>query len=157
MACFLVPATVAAVTTIAEHVVKGKEERANKEELTLSENSKTPFSHKLKWLNHMLWGGSALLAFEHIWHGEVTPWFPFLTAAGNPEDAMAMLHEMATTGVAMAVLVTAVWYKREDFFIMSAAQSIIAFGELKIKGSIMPKSEQTCQRRKNTAAIIILA
>lgn len=100
MACFLVPATEAAVTTIAEHVVKGKEERANKEELTLSENSKTPFSHKLKWLNHMLWGGSALLAFEHIWHGEVTPWFPFLTAAGNPEDAMAMLHEMATTGVA---------------------------------------------------------
>ena len=66
MACFLVPATEAAVTTIAEHVVKGKEERANKEELTLSENSKTPFSHKLKWLNHMLWGGSALLAFEHI-------------------------------------------------------------------------------------------
>ena len=76
----------------------------------------------------MLWGGSALLAFEHIWHGEVTPWFPFLTAAGNPEDAMAMLHEMATTGVAMAVLVTAVWagmvaavsythldvYKRQD-------------------------------------------
>ena len=57
----------------------------------------------------MLWGGSALLAFEHIWHGEVTPWFPFLTAAGNPEDAMTMLHEMATTGVAMAVLVTAVW------------------------------------------------
>ena len=57
----------------------------------------------------MLWGGSALLAFEHIWHGEVTPWFPFLTAARNPEDAMAMLHEMATTGVAMAVLVTAVW------------------------------------------------
>lgn len=109
MACFLVPATEAAVTTIAEHVVKGKEERANKKELTLSENSKTPFSHKLKWLNHMLWGGSALLAFEHIWHGEVTPWFPFLTAAGNPEDAIAMLHEMATTGVAMAVLVTAVW------------------------------------------------
>ena len=57
----------------------------------------------------MLWGGSALLAFEHIWHGEVTPWFPFLTAAGNPEDAMVMLHEMATTGVAMAALVTAVW------------------------------------------------
>ena len=57
----------------------------------------------------------------------------------------------------VSVLVTAVWYKREDFFIMSAAQSIIAFGELKIKGSIMPKSEQACQRMKNTAAIIILA
>ena len=38
MACFLVPATEAAVTTIAEHVVKGKEERINKEEVTLSES-----------------------------------------------------------------------------------------------------------------------
>lgn len=109
MACFLVPATEAAVTTIAEHIVKGKEEHSEAQELTCEESRKTPFSHKLKWLNNMLWGGSALLAFEHIWHGEVVPWFPFLTAAGNPEDAMAMLHEMATTGVTMAVLVTTVW------------------------------------------------
>ena len=109
MACFLVPATEAAVTTIAEHIVKGKEEHSEAQELTCEESRKTPFSHKLKWLNNMLWGGSALLAFEHIWHGEVVPWFPFLTAAGNPEDAMALLHEMATTGVTMAVLVTAVW------------------------------------------------
>lgn len=109
MACFLVPATEAAVTTIAEYIVKGKEEHSEAQELTCEESRKTPFSHKLKWLNNMLWGGSALLAFEHIWHGEVVPWFPFLTAAGNPEDAMAMLHEMATTGVTMAVLVTAVW------------------------------------------------
>lgn len=109
MACFLVPATEAAVTTIAEHIVKGKEEHSEAQEFTCEESRKTPFSHKLKWLNNMLWGGSALLAFEHIWHGEVVPWFPFLTAAGNPEDAMAMLHEMATTGVTMAVLVTAVW------------------------------------------------
>lgn len=57
----------------------------------------------------MLWGGSALLAFEHVWHGEVTPWFPFLTAAGSPESTAAMLHEMATSGVAMALVVTAVW------------------------------------------------
>ena len=109
MACFLVPATEAAVTTIAEHIVKGKEEHSEAQELTCEESRKTPFSHKLEWLNNMLWGGSALLAFEHIWHGEVVPWFPFLTAAGNPEDAMAMLHEMATTGVTMAVLVTTVW------------------------------------------------
>ena len=109
MACFLVPATEAAVTTIAEHIVKGKEENSEAQEIVCEESRKTPFSHKLKWLNNMLWGGSALLAFEHIWLGEVSPWFPFLTAAGNPEDAMAMLHEMATTGVAMAVLVTAVW------------------------------------------------
>ena len=57
----------------------------------------------------MLWGGSALLAFEHVWHGEVTPWFPFLTNASTPEQASEMLHEMATNGVAMAVLVTLAW------------------------------------------------
>ena len=57
----------------------------------------------------MLWGGSALLAFEHVWHGEVTPWFPFLTAASDPDEAAMMLHEMSTVGVTMAVLVTAVW------------------------------------------------
>lgn len=55
------------------------------------------------------WGGSALLAFEHVWHGEITPWFPFLTAAGNPADAAEMLQEMATAGVGMAALCTAVW------------------------------------------------
>ena len=56
----------------------------------------------------MLWGGSALLAFEHIWHGEVIPTFPFLTAIkdGNVGE---MLAEMGTAGVTMAVLVTASW------------------------------------------------
>lgn len=68
-----------------------------------------PFSRKLKWLNKMLWGGTALLAFEHVWHGEVTPWFPFLTAADSPTGIGEMLHEMSTVGTMMAVLVTAVW------------------------------------------------
>ena len=57
----------------------------------------------------MAWGGCALLAFEHVWHGEVVPWFPFLTAASHAEDAAEMLHEMGTVGVAMAALVTTVW------------------------------------------------
>ena len=57
----------------------------------------------------MLWGGSALLAFEHVWHGEVTPFFPFLTAASDPESTAVMLQEMGASGVAMALLVTAVW------------------------------------------------
>jgi len=100
MACFVVPVAEAVVTTIAEKVIARKE---------LSSNAGTTFSRKLKWLGNMLWGGSALLAFEHVWHGEVVPWFPFLTAAGNPEDAAEMLHEMATVGVTMAVLVTLVW------------------------------------------------
>ena len=57
----------------------------------------------------MLMGGAVLLAFEHVWHGEVTPWFPFLTAMSDPGDAAEMFHEMATVGVCMALLITAVW------------------------------------------------
>lgn len=72
---------------------------------------KIPFSRKLKWLSNMLWGDSVLLAFEHVWHGEVVPWFPFLTAAGNLQDLSAMLHEMSTIGVSMAALVLAVWVR----------------------------------------------
>ena len=64
---------------------------------------------QVEWLTNLLWGGSFLLAFEHVWHGEVTPWFPFLTAASNPEDAAEMLHEMATVGVTMAVFCTVAW------------------------------------------------
>ena len=52
MACFLVPATEAAVTTIAEHIVKGKEENSEAQEIVCEESRKTPFSHKLKWLNN---------------------------------------------------------------------------------------------------------
>lgn len=103
MACFVVPVVEAVATTIATKVIEKKE---NKEEVV---EVKTSFSHKLKWLNNMLWGGSALLAFEHLWHGEIVPWFPFLTNAVNSVDRAEMLYEMATAGVGMAVLVTGVW------------------------------------------------
>ncbi len=117
MACFIVPAVEAVVTTIATKVVKSKEIKSENLEVGLDskdiesvkEKSKIPFSRKLGWLGNLLWGGSGLLAFEHLWHGEVVPWFPFLTAAGNSADAAEMLHEMSTVGVGMAGLVTAVW------------------------------------------------
>ena len=102
MACVLVPAAEAVLTTAAEKILAAKEEKHPAE-------FRANFSRKLKWLNRLLWGGSGLLAFEHVWHGEITPWFPFLTAAGNPADAAEMLHEMATAGVGMAALCTAVW------------------------------------------------
>ncbi|MCR4989307.1 MAG: hypothetical protein K6A38_00380 [Lachnospiraceae bacterium] len=112
MACFIVPGTEAIVTTIVTGVVKKKEKEAegktSTETAPLNENGKVRFSTKLGWLNNMLWGGSALLAFEHVWHGEVIPTFPFLTAVKNGEVA-DMLGEMSTAGVAMALLVTAVW------------------------------------------------
>lgn len=117
MACFIVPGAEAVVTTIVTSIVKSKE----KEKLAVKVNAehpvsdvpqeltKIPISRKLGWLNNLLWGGSALLAFEHVWHGEVVPWFPFLTAAGSPADAADMLHEMSTVGVAMTVLISFVW------------------------------------------------
>lgn len=57
----------------------------------------------------MLWGGSALLAFEHLWHGEVVPFFPFLSAMESAEETASMLHEMGTVGAGMALMVTGVW------------------------------------------------
>ncbi len=112
MACFLVPAAEAVVTTVAARIMRSKE----KEETvnvtypdgTVAGAAKLPFSEKLGWLNKLLWGGSALLAFEHVWHGEVVPYFPFLTAVEEGEVA-GMLQEMGSAGVMMAVLVTAVW------------------------------------------------
>lgn len=114
MACFIVPAAEALVTTLAEKGIEKKENDAEKEQNKAEQSefastAKKPFVQKLKWLRNLLWGGSALLMFEHVWHGEVVPFFPFLTAASNPEDAAEMIHEMSTVGVAMAVLVTLVW------------------------------------------------
>ena len=112
MACFLVPAAEALVTTVAGKVMEKKDGACSADghhAEAAGHEIKIPFTRKIKWLNNMLWGGSALLAFEHVWHGEVAPWFPFLTAAGNPEDAAEMIHEMSTVGVTMALLVTAVW------------------------------------------------
>ena len=101
MACFIVPGAEAVITTAAQKILEHHEKKTG----TASELC---FSKKLGNLNKLLWGGSALLAFEHLWHGEITPWFPFLTAASTPEST-AMLHEMAVSGVAMALVVTAVW------------------------------------------------
>lgn len=95
MACFIVPATEAVVSKfVSEHCEK---------------EGKVSFARKLGWLTKLLSGGSVLLAFEHLWHGEIMPYAPFLTAAQNSADRAVMLHEMATTGVCMAVLCTAVW------------------------------------------------
>lgn len=107
MACFIVPGAEAVVTTIGTKIVEKREKQSETSSAVPSVS--LPFSKKMKWLNHMLWGGSALLAFEHLWHGEVSLFFPFLTAASNPVDAAAMLHEMATVGVTMTAVVTVVW------------------------------------------------
>ncbi|MCR5209691.1 MAG: hypothetical protein K6C99_05740 [Lachnospiraceae bacterium] len=106
MACFTVPVAEAIVTTAITKIVKSKEKAG--ESSSKGEVMKVKLSEKLSWLNKMLLGGSALLAFEHVWHGEVIPAFPFLTAVTNGETS-EMLHEMGTVGVTMSVLVTLVW------------------------------------------------
>ena len=95
MACFTVPLATAAVAEVAKHTLPASA-------------SHNPFLAKLGWLGKMMFGGSFLLAIEHVYHGEVIFTPPFLTAVkdGNTSE---MLHEMATRGVAMAVLVAVVW------------------------------------------------
>ena len=116
MACFTVTAAEAVVVTVAAYAVKKHEEKkaaklsAGHSDAELSvNNQKISWSRKLRWLSWLLWGGALLLAYEHVWHGEVVPWFPFLTAMNDPGDTAEMLHEMATIGVTMALIVTGAW------------------------------------------------
>jgi len=89
MACFTAPASAAIVTTIFR--------------------KKIPKKYHIEWLNSMLWGGVVMLTIEHIAHGEVVLYPPFLTAMENPADIPVMLYEIATIGTAMTVTIIAVW------------------------------------------------
>ncbi|MEE3480856.1 MAG: hypothetical protein VZQ80_02570 [Lachnospiraceae bacterium] len=109
MACFLVPTAEAIVTTAITKVEEKKEKTEGTEKSESTAVAKVSLVRKLHWLNYLLFGGAILLAFEHVWHGEVVPYFPFLTAAADPADTATMLHEMSTVGVSMALLITAVW------------------------------------------------
>lgn len=108
MACFLVPLTEAVLTSAVKGIY-GKVVTKS----TISEGEKNlkleSFNSKVSILQKMLYGGSFLLAIEHIYHGEVVFYPPFLTAMNDPADTVEMLNEMSTVGVSMAVLVTAVW------------------------------------------------
>jgi hypothetical protein len=108
MACFLAPAGVAVVTTVVQKVVKKKEgETAGAGEH--AEKTVGKWTQRLRWLNTMLWGGVVLLALEHIWHGEVIPWPPFLTAMETPGEVGPMLHEIAVYGGIMTAVIIVVW------------------------------------------------
>ena len=115
MACFLVGGAEAiAVTAVKSHVKKTEVAAGivdeSGEQIADARETGICWTRKLSWLQTMLWGAFALLLVEHIWHGEVVPWAPFLTAMANPADTIEMFHEMATVGVGMAALVTVVWF-----------------------------------------------
>ncbi len=67
------------------------------------------WARRLGILINMLLGGSFLLMIEHVWHGEITWHFPFLTAMRDPDDTAAMIHEIMTVGVSMDLALTAAW------------------------------------------------
>lgn len=95
MACFSVPLATAAVASAAKNALPESARR-------------NPFVAKFSWLAKMMFGGSFLLAIEHVYHGEIIFTPPFLTAV-KEGDTAGMLHEMATRGVAMAVLIGVAW------------------------------------------------
>ncbi len=84
MACFVVPAGVAIVTTVVR--------------------KKVPEKYHMNWLNSMLWGGVVMLAVEHIVHGEIVLYPPFLTA-GLPE----VFPEMMRVGIPMTLSIFLIW------------------------------------------------
>ncbi len=116
MACFtvsLAEGLVAGGVALALHVLSKKEIEKriaageNQEEITTTTGK---WSKRIASLSYITLGGSALLAFEHIWHGEITFTFPFLTAVSEGVEATnIMLNEIATTGVLLAVLSTVFW------------------------------------------------
>ena len=112
MACFLVSATVGIGVAVARHIVKNHEnklELEGKTQLPEKFGSDVKWSQKLGYLELTLFSGSFVLAIEHILHGEVVPFPPFLTAASNPADAAEMLTEMETVGVAMLAILLVAW------------------------------------------------
>ena len=104
MACFLVPLAEGILLTGAKAII---DKKASARQTVNS--AKAFFGSNVSALQKMLFGGSFLLAIEHIYHGEVVLYPPFLTAMRSPEDTAEMLHEMSTVGVSMALLLTAVW------------------------------------------------
>lgn len=112
MACFTVSLVGAIGVSVARHIVKHHEKKLvleGKEKAPEKFGSDVKWSTKLAYLEGTLFAGSAMLAGEHIIHGEVVPFPPFLTAASSPEATSEMLHEIATIGVAMLGALVLAW------------------------------------------------
>lgn len=65
---------------------------------------------RLDILEIMLISGSLVLALEHVWHGEVVPYPPFLTAMQNPDNIPVVLREISIVGSSMTIIVFATWF-----------------------------------------------
>ena len=105
MACFIVPLAESVIASGVKAMLKRHQAKEQGGEAV----AESGLVKKLGWLQKLGFGGSALLAIEHIYHGEITFVPPFLTAMNSPETTQEMLHEMLTVGTSMALLITAVW------------------------------------------------
>ena len=123
MACFLAPAAEAVVTTVLQKKLDQKEKEAEHGSIrdtvenaqSIQESTKPKhkisWSRKLKWLNTMLWGGSALLCVEHVYGmGKLFRGRRSLPAMQTPSEIVPMLKEIALYGTTMAVVITGVWF-----------------------------------------------
>ena len=105
MACFTIPLAEAVVVSAAKAIALRN--GGNKSEEKIKKINE--MRENVGVLEKMLYGGSGLLAVEHLFHGEIMLYPPFLTAMKTPENIPEMLHEMSTVGVGMALVVTAAW------------------------------------------------
>ncbi len=99
MACFSAPLAAAIATGIVRRGMAAK---------TVEQPGTVSWATKLGWLEKLFFGGCVLLAFEHVWHGEIIFQFPFLTGVKNGETA-EVLKEISTVGGAMTALIFAIW------------------------------------------------
>lgn len=95
MACFIIPAGLGVITTLL--------------------SGKFPERWNVKWLNAILWGAVAMLMVEHVAHGEIVPYPPFLTAG-----IVEALPEMLNVGGPMALASVSFWA------LLTTADSIIS-------------------------------
>ena len=110
MVCFTVPLAEAVVLTAVKKMAFRRNAASVINEAEMAKNQKiAALKEKLGILEKMLYGGSFLLAVEHLYHREISLVPPFLTSMKNPAEIPEMLREMATVGVGMALLTTAVW------------------------------------------------
>ena len=112
MACFTVSAVAAVGVAVARHIVRHHEKKLvleGKEAAPEKFGSDVKWSKKLAYLELTLGSGSIILAAEHMVHGEVTPFPPFITAMADPADTAVMWQEIGTVGVAMFGILVAAW------------------------------------------------
>ena len=99
MACFSAPLAAAIAAGVVRRGMAAK---------TVEQPGTISWATKLGWLEKLSFGGCVLLAFEHVWHGEIIFQFPFLTGVRDGNGA-EVLQEIITVGGTMTALIFAVW------------------------------------------------